>query len=112
MDTIPIKAYYGISFDQSTQVQMQQFNPGEVIARHKNQRLFDRRTFSISLPINNKNEVNAFLKSKRGSTPFRFGYDNLVYTCNQYSFTYLAFTGDQSCKLTHQFEATLIRENN
>lgn len=115
LELIPIEGYQGISFNQVAQVQNQQFNPGEVIARHKNERLFDRRSFSISLPINNKDEVHQFLLSKRGNIPFKFGYDDLAYTCSEYSFTYLA-TGDRDnnsdCYLAYQFEATFVRENN
>lgn len=115
LELLPVEGYQGISFDQITQVQNQQFKPGEVVARHKNDRLFDRRSFSISLPIGNKNAVHAFLLSKRGVIPFKFGYDDLAYRCNEWSFTYLA-VGDRAnqskCNLAYQFEATFVRENN
>lgn len=115
IETIPVKAYQGISFNQITQVQNQQFKPGEVVARHKNERLFDRRSFSISLPISNKDEVHQFLLGKRGNIPFRFDYDGLAYTCNEYSFTYLAVgsrANTADCNLAYQFEAVFTRENN
>lgn len=115
LELLPVEGYQGISFNQITQVQNQQFKPGEVVARHKNDRLFDKRSFSVSLPISNKDEVHEFLLSKRGNIPFKFGYDGLAYTCNEYSFTYLA-TGDRAnnsdCYLAHQFEAVFTRENN
>lgn len=105
LDIIPIEGYYGISFNETTQVFSQQFQQGQVISRFASSRQYDRRTFSISLPIKNKNEIDAFLRSKRGVVPFIFNYDNLTYTCAQYSFTYTA-TYD------YLFEATFVRDDN